>query len=267
MNFVNGSSTWWFDMMGGWWDSPAAMETIRAAKAIWDSHAAEEPGDVFEIAGVCQPGNYALLNTRHAAAMDFFRGTFIALSRMPAPFAFCSLSDVVKFDADRIKLWIFQHPFRFTAEEEELLRRKVLRNGNTVIWLCAPGVVDADGNWNEANVERICGIPCGTPGVTVREMANWRSVLVSDPADFTPELASRFVGDSGVHRWCDRDRPVFANAAYAALHTGVAETLRFTFPKRCRKVVELFTGREWRDVESIELVSSGPDSWLFRWGD
>ena len=263
MNFINGASTWWFDMMGGWWDSAAAMETIRAARRIWDAHAAEEPGEVFEIVGVCQPENYALLNEHHPAAMDFFRLAHLALNRCGAPFAFCALSDLEKLAADRIKLWIFQQPFRFTAEEEELLRRKVLRNGSTVIWLYAPGVVNAAGEWDEANVERICGIPCGTPGITVREMEGWRSVLVSDPADLTPEAASRFVGESGVHRWCDRARPVFANAEYAAIHTGEAETLRFAFPKRFRKVVELFSGREWNDVDRVEVTSEGPDTWLF----
>ena len=265
MNFINGASTWWFDMVGGWWDSAAAMETIRTVKAIWDAHAAEEPGEVFEIAGVCQPGNYALLNEHHPSAMDFFRLTHLALNLCGAPFAFCALSDVEKLDVDRIKLWIFQHPFRFTAEEEELLRRRVLRNGNTVVWLYAPGIVDAEGKWNEANVERIGGIPYGTPDVTVREMGDWRSVLVSDPAALTPEVVFGLVGKAGVHRWCDRERPVFANAEYAAVHTGEAETLRFTFPKRCRKVVELYSKREWCDVESVEVTSEGPDTWLFRY--
>ena len=143
----------------------------------------------------------------------------------------------------------------------------MLRNGNTVLWLYAPGVVNAAGEWDEANVERICGIPFGTPGVTVRDMGDWRSVLIGDPADLTQELASRFVGESGVHRWCGSARPVFANARYAALHTGEAETLRFRFPHRCRCVTELFSGREWRDVDCVEVTSGGPDTWLFRYGD
>ena len=52
---------------------------------------------------------------------------------------------------------------------------------------------------------------------------------------------------------------------FAAVHTGVAETLKFTFPAECCEVEALFTGETWHDVQTLELKTAGPDTRLFRY--
>ena len=265
MNFISGACTWWFDMMGGWWDSAAAMTVIKRGKAIWDKYAAEDPAPVRETLVLFQPHNTELLNKYHPAVAGFFNKVRFAANHAARPVGYGVLDDLDKMDVRNVRVFLIPQPFRFTEREEKLLRDHVFKPGNTVIWLYAPGVIDVSGKWDESGVEKWCGVPYGTPGVVKKTMPEgWISVYIRDPQDLTPELFREVLDEAGTHKWCDKPHPVFANAHFAAVHTGVAETLKFSFPAECREVEELFSGEKWHDVQTLELKSEGPMTWLFR---
>ena len=265
-NFIAGASTWWFDMMGGWWDSPAAMDTVKKAKAIFDKYRDEYPKQVREFLVLYQPENTLLLNKYHPSTARFFTKVRLAANHCGRPVGFGVLEDLDKMDAERVRCFILPIAFRFSEKEEKLLREKICRPGNTVIWFYAPGVIDASGKWDEAAVEKYCGVPYGTTGIVKKAMpGGWTSLYVQDPDSFTRELLTEALNEAGTHDWCGKLRPVFANARFAAVHTGEAETLKFAFPAKCREVEDLFTGETWRDVQTLELRSEGPQTWLFRY--
>ena len=264
MNFVNGSSTWWFDMMGGWWDSDAAMAVIRRGKEIWDEYAQEKHPGVYELFFALQPMNTILLNQTHPSYRSCWKNAQLAANRTGVPFAFGCLEDLKLLDTERVKFYVFTHPYAFTDEELALLREKVLCKGHTVMWLYGPGVVN-HGAWDEANVEKLCGFPFGTPGVNVKDMGDWTSVYLYDYYDLTPEVMFDLVRRAGLRIWNDRPDVVFANDRFAATHTAGNETIRFAFPRRCAEVTELFTGETWKDVQEITLSSEEPFTWLFKY--
>ena len=265
-NFIAGASTWWFDMMGGWWDSDAAMETIRRAKAIFDKYRDEYPKQAREVLVLYQPENTLLLNKYHPSDPRFFRHVRISANRCGRPVGYGVLEDLDRMDAENVRCFVLPLAFRFSEKEERILREKVCRPGNTVIWFYAPGIISADGKWDEAAVEKYCGVPYGTTGIVKKAMpGGWTSVYIQDPDDFKVDVFTSVLDETPVHKWSDPPRPVFANAHFAAVHTGVAETLKFTFPEKCREVEELFSGEKWHDVQTLELKSEGPMTWLFRY--
>ena len=265
-NFIAGASTWWFDMMGGWWDSPGAMATLRLVKPVWDKYCSEYPDQAYETLVLYQPGNGIYLNKRHPATTGFFAKTLRAANRCGRPVGYGILEDLDRMDVSHVRCFVLPLAFHFSEKEERILREKVCRPGNTVIWLYGPGVIDRDGKWNEAAVKQWCGVPFGTPGAVEKTMPDgWTSVCIHDPEDLTPKLFIGILDRAQVHRWCDKDRPVFANAHFAAVHTGEAEVLQLAFPAECREVEDLFTGETWHDVQTLELKSTGPDTRLFRY--
>ncbi|OQA85654.1 MAG: hypothetical protein BWY31_01803 [Lentisphaerae bacterium ADurb.Bin242] len=263
-NLISHSSTWWFDMLGGWWDSPAARELIPAARKIWDAEAFHPTGEAAEIMVLCDPENMLYLNDRNPGFVPFTRTAQLLLNRAGTPYVVGSFRDLEKQDMARIKLVICQHPFELKPEKLDLLRRHVMHGGRTIVWFFAPGIVN-NGQWDEANVQRICGIPFGTPGTSTIEMESWRSVLVSELSALTPEDMRKIVRDAGVRLWCDRALPVFANARFAAVHTGGACSFQISFPMKCRKIVELFTGETYENTDCIEIDAAGPDTRLFKY--
>ena len=263
-NFIAGSSTWWFDMMGGWWDSDAAMAVIKRGKEIWDEYAQEKHPGVYELFFALQPMNTILLNQTHPTYRSCWKNAQLAANRTGVPFAFGCLEDLKLLDTDRVKFYVFTHPYAFTDDELALLREKVLCKGHTVMWLYGPGVVNR-GAWDEANVEKLCGFPFGTPGVNVKDMGDWTSVYVYDYYDLTPQVMFDLVRRAGLHIWNDRPDVVFANDRFAATHTAGNETIKFAFPRRCAKITELFTGETWKDVQEITLSSQDPFTWLFKY--
>lgn len=263
-NLISRSSTWWFDMWGGWWDSPEAMDTIAKSKKIWDYETKQDIEDVCEILIVQDPDNIYYVNDLRPDAEKFNRQIRVHLNRVGAPHVICSFNDLDKMDLNRFKLIVMCYPFELTAVKTEILEKYVYNSNHTVLWLYGPGIIK-DGKWNPKNVKKVCGTTFKTPGINTVNMGEWQSVYVADPDDLNAENMHEIAKDAGVHIYSSKRRPVFANNRLLAVHTGEAETLTLTFAKKCRKIVELYTEKVYANTQSIELTTDGPKTFLFRY--
>jgi len=263
-NLISQSSTWWFDMLGGWWDSKAAMDSIAKSKEIWDYETKQEIEDVSEILMIHDPDNIYYVNDQRPDVAKFNRSIHSHLNRVGAPHAIGSFNDLKKTDLTRFKLIIMCYPFELTPEKTEILEKYVYNFNHTVLWFYGPGIIK-DGKWTPENVEKICGTAFKTPGINTVNMGEWQSVYVADPDDLNPENVREIAQAAGVHIYSSKLRPIFANNRLIAVHTGEAETLTLTLPQNCKKITELYTGKVYENTQSVELTTTGPKTFLFRY--
>ncbi len=262
-NLINGCSTWYFDMWGGWWDSEAAQATLKTCRKIWDTESLKTPEDVFETLLVADPENMFYINDMHPDSIKFANPVRKALSLTGTAFTTASFNDLKLMALDNYKLIILCHPFDLDGEKMNLLKRTAA--GKTVMFIYGPGIIH-DGKWSPENVEKICGTVFATPGVQTVAMPDFNAVYVHEPKELNGDDMRKVLKQAGAHCWCDKPVPVYANARLAAIHIGRADTIELKFPKKCTLITELFSGRTYENTDRIVIETDGPDTLLFRYG-
>jgi hypothetical protein len=258
---INQDSLWWFDMWGGFYQGEKVFETLKQLKQIWDEQNTYSCEEVSEILMVEDPDNMYLLNDMDARCGIFHNKTRDALSSIGMPYTVCSFNDIEQLDMERFKTVIFCHPFELTEKHHDILKRMVLKDNRSVLWLYGPGVIN-NGKWDTTNVKKVCGTHFKTEGVNTVDMADWTSVYVHDPTKLTSEILRGICINSGCHLYCSKLRPVCANNRLVSVHTAVAETLAIKLLRKFGKVTELFSGAVWNNTDCVELRTKGPDSFL-----
>ncbi len=259
---INGDSLWWFDMWGGFYKGEKVFAVLKQVKEIWDEQSSRPFADVSEILMVVDPDNMYFINDMDARSGTFQFGTVNALSLAGIPYSVCSFNDIEELEMSRFRLVIFCHPFELAERHMRVLKKNVLNDNRSVLWLYGPGIIN-NGKWDPGNVKTICGTEFGADGLGACHMEGWKSLYVHYPYTLTPEIIHQVAVDAGCHVYCSKIRPVFANSRLVAVHTGIAEILAVTFRKKYRSVVELFSGKEYSDTLCLEINSSGPDTFLF----
>jgi hypothetical protein len=262
INLINHTSLWFFDMWGGSF-SDAAIETVAQCKKIWDEEVVLPVVENSQVLMLVDPKNLMYLNSMHPHCHCFHVPWKMLLSRCGAPFLIASFNDLPKLDMKRFKLVIFCHPFEINARDQRMLDEYVLNQSRHVVWTYGPGIIH-DRRWNPEHVKEICGTDFGTPGISKVEKQNWTSVYVYNPDTVTVENLRDIARDAGVLLYCSQPRPVYANERLVAVHTAEVETLKISFPRKCALITELFSGRQYRNTDRLEVTSNGADTWLFR---
>ena len=248
MCLVRGVHVWWFDMFGGWFDSPSLMAEIERMREIGDRFGGKSRLRA-EVAVLVDADSMYYVDGHSALARPVLAEQRSTLSRMGAPWEIYSLADLPRLDTSRYRMVVLPNLFAMTPQKRAWLDDKVFRDGKHVVFAYAPGVI-TDGRYDLTNVEKLTGIPidslpevAGPARVTYKASDDWTSVLVSTPC--IPSAVLRSIArKAGVHVYCDRPDALYANHDdLLAVHTGEEGGKRtFTLP-RPAGVVELFSGR------------------------
>ncbi|MDD3585954.1 MAG: hypothetical protein PHQ75_02115 [Thermoguttaceae bacterium] len=258
-NLINGCSTWNFDMWGGWYDSPAARQTIGECKRIWDSELALEQKEAAEILLVVDPENMYYINDSHPDSTMFVNPVRKALSTSGAMYSTASFNDLKQLDLKNYKLIIFSHPFDLDKGKKETIEK--LCAGKTVMWIYAPGIIH-HGKWDAKQMRQIAGAEFESGTIHYAE----HSIYVPSPKTLKEDDMRRAIKYAGVHSWTDQSLPVYANARLVAIHIGKAGKVKLNFPCKCKAVTELFSGKKYENVDAIVLETTGPETLLFQYG-
>ena len=201
----------------------------------------------------------------HSDSTSFVNPVRKALRNAAAPFTTASFRDLEKMDLTRYKELIFCHPFDLDHGKLEFIRK--VAAGKTVVWIWAPGIVH-DGKWDPENMRRIAGGEFGSRELLFEHDEVFKcKVFVPAPKELDDDDMWTIHHAAGVHFWCDGRAPVCANGRLVSIHLAAAMKTTLQLPRRCAKVTELFSGREYRDVQEIELEVAGPETLLFRYGE
>jgi len=82
--------------------------------------------------------------SREVTFLTLDREKIHELPRIGSPVDFYELDDVLREDADKYKMYIFLNPFSIDTRERRLIKERLQRDGNTLVWIYAPGLINPD---------------------------------------------------------------------------------------------------------------------------
>lgn len=255
-------SFWWFDMWGGFYEGENVLNALAHMKQIWNNAQARGDSSVAEIALVMDPESALYMDQNDPRVNGFTRMFGQLLTRIGAPHRTYSFGDLPDLDLSPYKLVIFPNLFVVNNERRRVLTQNVFRDDRTVLWFYRPGVI-ADGRYHESAMRELCGVDIDEPGIQIRNMDGWTSVVSPTPEVEPCELRT-IARAAGVHIYGDTDEPVYVSEHYVALHTARGGKRRIALPRTCATVTELFGGRVVaRDTDVIEDRLEAPATVLY----
>ena len=184
-----------------------------------------------------------LLNDKHGYISHIYQKSRNKLNRLGAPFEVFSFNDLAKADLSNYKMFVFPGLFEVTLEKAEVLKKHVFNKNRTAVFVYAPGLSDGK-SLDTARVKALTGTEFKKEGVSTVDKEGWTSVYLPDYKTLTPEVLRKAAVGAGVTIYCDDLVPVYANERYVAVHMAKGGKKRVSLPMECRKVKELYTGKE-----------------------
>ncbi|QYY35067.1 hypothetical protein [Ruficoccus sp. ZRK36] len=259
------TSLWWFDMWGGYYETPDILGTLAKSREIYATHISDPVVDTAEIALIIDPESIYYLNQHDSRVKWFYNETKRALDCIGAPWECYHFDDIPAIpNRERIKFWILPAIFEMTEDKLEILRQYVQTSGTGSLYLYAPGISDGE-SLDPERVAQICGTPWGTPGATTVERDGHRLTYVHQGEELTSAVLKQAAAASGVHLYCEQEQPVYANSRFVAVHTAEGGRQRIALPSPCNRATELFTGQTIEiGGDSFEYTFKKPDTALFK---
>jgi beta-galactosidase len=148
------AASWWFDMGGGWFDSPEAMEMIDKLNEIGSNSVRFDRNSVAEVAVVVDEKSLLYLGLSGELYNSLILEQPLEFGRIGAPVDWIMIDDIGK--ARQYKMYVMLNLLHVTDSNKRLIAN--LQDGNTesILWVYAPGLmtdrVDA------TNCEKLTGI-------------------------------------------------------------------------------------------------------------
>ena len=263
LSIINGASLWCFDMFGGFFDSPDTMALIEKSRKLWERYASLNADSAAEIAFVVDPQSAVYINDNSRKCVEPFLRMRTKLNAVGAPFEVYSFGDLDKADLSKIKLFIFPAMFHLTKERKELLEKYVFKDSKTSLFIHAAGISDGK-SLDVSRVKNLTGFEYGTKGVSVKDFGTYKIAYIGDYSGATSEAMRSLAEKSGVKLYADFGNPVYANSRLVAVHTADGGEKTVRLPRKCSKVVELFSGKTVAEnADEFVYKFASPDTALF----
>ncbi|MBO4490180.1 MAG: hypothetical protein J5944_02340, partial [Lentisphaeria bacterium] len=264
LGLIKRTNLWWFDMWGEFYQGEAVMDTQKRIREIWTEYAGTPAKDVCKIALIVDPDSTYYLNQDHPDIPEINREIRNKVNLVGAPFEVYSFNDIPKIkNFKRYKLVIFTSLFHLTPEKKSILRKHVLKDGRTVLWLGPAGIIDNE-TYDPENCRKLTGHAVTEKNFAPKQMKNWNSVLVRDYRKVTPAVLKTMAEQAGVLLYTKREWPVFAEGKLLAVHTAQGGREEIRVPVKTGTATELFSGKTYRIANGkFQYRFQKPDTALF----
>jgi len=137
---VNG---WWFEMDWGWYEHPKILETFSKMQLIGRLSLHYSRQTATDIAVIID--QESIISCSHDLTnLILHRERIHELPRIGAPYDYYELDDVLKKNVGPYKMYVLLNAFRLDMEERRLIDEKLKKNGNMLVWIYAPGLINPD---------------------------------------------------------------------------------------------------------------------------
>lgn len=260
---INHSSLWWFDMWGGWFKEKETQELIRRLKIISDNYMNDKSASVAETLMIADPQSAYYINERMPHAPEMAHRFRIKLNRTGAPHEIFSFNDIPYIDMSRYKVVFMPATLLITPEREEILKKYVLIDDRTIVWMYAPGICDGK-NLDTSRIKKWTGTDYGTAGPAHLRMGSWNSVYSFKYDTMTPTVLKEIMKNAEVHMYSDEEIPVYANERLIAVHFKQGGKKKISLPGSCKRIVDVYSNRTVaEDVTEFFYDFKTPDTVLF----
>ena len=268
-SLIHGTSLWWFDMWGKYYESQKVVDEIGKYKRISDELADVTREPEAEIAVIVDPESALYINDNlgcyeHSLAGDVFTELLTLCNRLGTPYKVYSLNDIPHLaDFGKIKFAILPGLFEVTPEKEELLRKFVLKDNRTILWTYGAALNDRIRKTPE-NMLKLTGIPCGTEETMQATMNGWTSLFSPSTPALSVHQLRKYAQDAGVHFFTGMECPVWAAEDLLMIHT--TESGKRTIRLRCPAKLRTLLGNPVAEqvCTEFEYEFSGPETILIQ---
>lgn len=277
---INHASIWFFNIFGSAYQGARVWDTFALIKKVWDDNIRLETKERAEILLVVDPESTYYIGHEEVVAAEvsnyagyndgqrqrrLFKGVRQALNLIGAPYQSCCFDDLDKIGSlSRYKFIIFANLFAATAERLAFLKKKVFKDGRTVLWQHAPGII-GDNGFKANNVKALSGCPFGKNGLQIKKYAEWTSAYLFDSESITASMLRKLAEDAAVHIYVPQSVGLQANSCFLMIHNDEPKgKIPVKLPRCARQVKELFSGRlAAENTAAWKEDFSFPDTRLF----
>ncbi len=292
---THGTAAWWFDMWGGWYETPAMMAFQKQAAALYQQEMlAGEARPAAQLAVFLDETLYAALQPGGLAAHQAVFALLKQLGFVGAPYHTFLRSDLPKVDPAQYRMAIF--PFDRGLSPEESKRVDAWKGGLRTLLFTGPMAARAFGDAAGAQdiplstaVFEVDGEPFpgrapllpnepvspGAADVVLRGLAGGEPALVLrraqthqiaacvplvPPADILRDLALL----AGAHIYAFDGDVVYANSRFVAIHAATSGGKRLYLPGK-GSLADAFTGERLEGCDTFtDFAMAFGETRLFR---
>ena len=129
-----------FDLHGGYFDDPGILAEIQRLNRLFVESAAHDLRSSAEVLVVADEASCAYATFESSLLAQTLQPAQIPLVKLGTPYDCVLMGDLALLDTRRYKLVIVLNCFHMTDAQRDLIRRKILNRGRTVLWCHAPGL-------------------------------------------------------------------------------------------------------------------------------
>ncbi len=151
---ANGAAGWWFDMEGGWYDSPEAMKMITKLNEIGSKSVNFDRESVADVAVVVEEKSLLYLGMGSDLYNSWILEQPREFGKMGTPVDWIMADDIGK--TKKYKMYVMLNLLHVTDNVKNEISK--LQQGGTkaIVWVYAPGLMTDKAD--ESNCERLTGI-------------------------------------------------------------------------------------------------------------
>lgn len=134
---THAAGAWWFDMGGGWYDTPQMMNMIKRLNAVGERSIHFDRSSSAEIAVVMDEFSGFMTAMDNRLSKPMIVDQALPIGRIGAPVDYILMNDLER--ARPYKLYIFLNAFHVTDEQKVMIGNLGSRGARAFLWIYAPG--------------------------------------------------------------------------------------------------------------------------------
>ncbi len=180
-NISHGSSFWWMDLGGGWYDHPELLSEISRIEGAAAQFRSMPAKSISEILLVADDDVFHYHKTSYYLHSTLFANVIDSMNSVGAPYDFYRMSDLETLDVSGYKMVIFINPFRLERAKWQRVAKRFGAH-TTLLYYYAPGV-NLDDEVDSKHIQELFGFQ-----VTERKDNDYQPLQTTGPLQGTPAI-------------------------------------------------------------------------------
>jgi hypothetical protein len=136
-----GSTNWWFDLWGGWYDNKEILSLFSKMQNLGDESIHLPRNSVSQVCLIV--GEKSLLYyATDSRKTTWIRQQMAHIGKIGAPYDIYLLDDLNDLDVSKYRMFIFLNTFFLSDEQREIITLKCRYGKRVLLWLYAPGMIN-----------------------------------------------------------------------------------------------------------------------------
>jgi hypothetical protein len=210
-----------------WFDDPSILDTVSRFVDIAEKTKARDR-NASQIAVIISFRSFFYQKFNNMSRDFILRQTYENLTRLGAPYDVYLDSDITSknFPFDRYKMYVFLNSFYLPAQERSIIKEKICRNNNTVVWVYASGFASD----NELSLEALSDITGIKMGMYKGPLSRVQCEITEYSHPLTASLPTNLrYGSEGPMEpvfWCDDPQATVLGKLLSTTDEGKVYTFR-----------------------------------------